>query len=458
MSTILALYMAMTCSYASAAQKNLTLDESLRMAVRAATSVLKSERDRELSGTQLLQSYFQFLPNVVATGAYNVNKGTSFATFASPVLVHGSSYGPSYQLSTTLNLFNGLNDLGALQSALSKRDAAENSLVRAKQQISLDVAQSFLQVVLDRRLLEIAEKNFKISRDRQELLEEQTKVGVRNLSDLFRQQALTSADESFAINARNKFKTDTISLMRKLRINPDEDYVIVEPPLEERVEKLKSQIVDAGGEKDLIKKALEQRRDFQSTKLVAQATRWDVVSARSAFMPRLDFVATYGAVARHLDFQNVNGVDVTPATQRSLDNQLQNQTAYTYGVVLTWNIFDRWTTGYNVEKAKTQAFKAEIDETDSQYQVVGEVKQARNDFEAALQQLITSEKGVTAARKAYEVSQGRYEVGSLNFIDLSTTQTALVQAEAARAQALIGYELQRRALEFALGTTSVEGL
>ena len=455
---MLLLWMANVALNVSAAEKKLTLDESVRIAVHSSTSVLKSERDRELSGTLLLQSYFQFLPNLVATGAYNASKGTTFATFATPTLVHGSTYGPSYQVSTTLNLFNGLNDIAALKSALNKRDAAENTLIRAKQQISLDVAQTFLQVVLDRRLLDIAEKNFKISRDRQELLEEQTKVGVRNLSDLFRQQALTSADESFAINARNRLKTDYINLMRKLRINPDEEYQIVEPPLEERVEMLKSQPVQPEGEKELIKKALDQRRDYQGAKLSAQGAKWDVVSARSTFLPRLDFVATYGGVARHLDFQNVNGTSVLPATQRSFDDQLQYQTAYTYGIVLTWNIFDRWTTGYNTERAKAAAFKSEIDQTDAEYQVVGEVKQARNDFDAALQQLVTSEKGVTAARKAYEVSQGRYEVGSLNFIDLSTTQKDLVQAEAARAQALIGFELQRRALDFALGTAAVDGL
>ena len=49
-------------------------------------------------------------------------------------------------------------------------------MTRAKQQISLDVAQSYLQVVLDQKIIDIADKNYKASKDRQTLLEEQNSL------------------------------------------------------------------------------------------------------------------------------------------------------------------------------------------------------------------------------------------------------------------------------------------
>ena len=52
---------------------------------------------------------------------------------------------------------------------------------------------------------------------------------------------------------------------------------------------------------------------------------------------------------------------------------------------------------------------------------------------------------------AYEVIEGRYQVGSATFIDLITSQTALLQAESARAQALIDFMLQGKTVEFAIG-------
>ena len=67
----------------------------------------------------------------------------------------------------------------------------------------------------------------------------------------------------------------------------------------------------------------------------------------------------------------------------------------------------------------------------------------------------SSKKGTEAAQKAYEVTQGRYEVGSSNFVDLITAQAALVQAESSRAQALIGFLLQTKTVDFAQGLTPV---
>ncbi len=435
--------------------KVISLEESISLALRTATSVLKAQRDQQLGGTQVLQSYLQFLPNLSAQGAYNYSKGKNYLSSSVPTLVDGSSYGANYSISTTLNIFNGFADYAAWQAADERRGAAEKNLLRAKQQISLDITQAYLQTILDQKLVGIAEKNLKASKDRQTLLEEQTKVGVRNKSDLFRQQAQTSADESFLITSQNKYQTDLILLLRKLRINPDEKYQLAEPPLEDQVAKLEANISKLSTE-EMIHQALENRKDYDVTRLNAEASRHDVTSARSNYFPRLDFVASYLTSSRRFDSQRANDLNVVPISQSTLDEQLRNQGSYFYGVLLTWNIFDRWTGVYGVEKAKATAFKSELDAEDFRNQVIGEVKQAVNDYTAAIQQLQSSQKGLVAARKAYEVTEGRYEVGSLNYVDLATAQAALVQAEATRAQALIGYELQKRVVDFALGTTATE--
>lgn len=433
----------------------LTLDDSIHRALKGATSILGAEADQAAAGTQMVQSYLQFLPNLTVQGGYTYSKGETYLSQAVPTLVNGSNYGPSYQISTTLNIFNGLSDLAAWKSSNERKAAADKTLHRARQQISLDIAQSYLQVVLDQRIVAIAEKNLKASQDRQTLLEEQTKVGVRNMSDLFRQQAQTSSDESYLITSQNKQQTDLILLLRKLRYSPDEGFEVAEPPLEEQVAKWES-VTKNQPEDQMINEALKNRQDYEVAKLTAEAADWDVTSLRGSYFPRLDFVAGYGSIARHFDYQFVNGVDQTPPTQVPLDTQLRDQTGYTYGLMLTWTLFDRWVTTAAVSKGKATALKSRYNEEDYHRQVIGEVKQALFDYKAAVQQLETSRKGLTAAQKAYEVSEGRYEVGSMNYVDLAVAQTALVQAEASRAQALINYEMQKRSIDFALGTTAVE--
>lgn len=436
--------------------KNLTLEESVSRAIRESTTVLKTTRDAQLSGTQVLQSYLQFLPNLSAQAGYNWAKGTIFSSVATPVLVNASTYGANYVINTTLNLFNGFSDISAWRSSQDRRNAADKTLFRAKQQIALDVTQGFLQLVLDQKLISIAEKNLRASKDRQTLLQEQTNVGLRNKSDLFRQIAQTSADEAFLINVDNKKQNDQILLLTKLRIDPRENYQIIEP---DAIKDGRPNLAAFAPplEPDAVDEALNRRSDLDVSRLTASAAHHDVTASLATYWPKLDFVASYAASSRSFDYQTVNGVDVVgSSTFPSTNNQLHDQGQYVYGVLLTWNLFDRWSGIYNSDKAKAAAYKAELDSDDYRRQVIGEVKKSLIDFKAAAQQMETSERGLVAAQKAYEVAEGRYEVGSITYVDLATAQTALVQAEANRAQALIGYELQKRVIDFAIGTTATE--
>jgi outer membrane protein len=104
-----------------------------------------------------------------------------------------------------------------------------------------------------------------------------------------------------------------------------------------------------------------------------------------------------------------------------------------------------------VARARADADNAEIDAVDRQKQIMAEVRQAFGDYRSALQQLETTRTGLIAAKKAFEVVQGRYEVGSASFVDLITAQSALIQAESSRAQALISFALQTRTMNNVLG-------
>src|SRR4051794_23498103 len=65
----------------------LTLEKSIELALKQATTALKAENDVRVSGAQLLQSYGQFLPNLSAATSYSYSNGNNYLTTASPTLV-----------------------------------------------------------------------------------------------------------------------------------------------------------------------------------------------------------------------------------------------------------------------------------------------------------------------------------------------------------------------------------
>jgi outer membrane protein len=429
----------------------LTLQDCVKLAITTATSVLKADNAEKVSGAALLQSYGQFLPNLTASGNYAYQTGSQYLTTGTPTLVSGSNAGAAFGLIADLNLFNGLSDFAGLKASLLRKDAANLSLFRAKQAIALDITQSFLAVVLDNQLVEIARKNLQESQERERLLQEQTRLGARNLSDLFRQQAQTSSDESLLTTAENRTRTDQILFLRKLRADVAKSYHFVDPAIPE--EKAEERFSSEG---TLLETALAHRSDLKASDESANAANWDIKSSFAGYLPKLDLAGGLNSGSHYLYTQNVNGQTVVPPSQNTLGYQLGTQIEYTVGLYLTWNIFDRFQTRENVAKARAVADNADIDAQDFKNQVQGDVRQAYGDYETSIAQLRSSRKGLTAAEKAYEVIEGRYEVGSAAFIDLVTAQATLLQAETARAQALIDFMLQSKTVEFATGELKVE--
>ena len=433
------------------AQENsltLTLEDCTKIALQGATTILKSQNDVEYTGMLLLQSYAQFLPNIGTTGTYQILKGNNYFTFTSPTSVHSQMTSVNFNLTSTFNIFNGLADLANLKAAMHRKDAADLTFNRAKQQIILDIAQSFLQVVLDNEIVIIAKKNLLLSQERQKLLEEQTRVGVRNLADLFRQQAQTSADELFLMNSLNKERSDEILLLRKLREDVAKSYKLLPPKIQEGKKDPKY-----NDEIKLIELGIEKRTDLKASQNLADAGNWEVHRTAADYYPKLNLWFNGFSTSTTLQKQLVEGVSSVPAFQNSLYDQLGYQNYYTAGLTLTFNLFDRWTTRLAVANTRRTADNLEVDAVDRRLQVEGEIRQAYGDYQTGLQLLESSKKGLESAIKAYEVTQGRYEVGAASFVDLITAQTSLVQAESSRAQALIGFLLQQKTMEFALGET-----
>jgi len=425
----------------------LTLPQCIQLAIQQATTVLKAKNNAEVSGTQLVQAYMQFLPNLAASANYGYQTGREYFAQVTPTYVRTTNRSGLYQLSSTLNIFNGLSDMAGWRSSTRRKQAADLSLYRAKQQIAFDVTQSYLQVYLDRQIVAIDESNLQASKEREQLIDAQAQVGSRSLADLYRQQAETSADELALISARAKARNDLIFLLQRLRVDLLTPYDIADVALD-----TPTMSYPYSDEGNLVRKALQQRADLEAQEKLAQATRWDVTSARAGYFPQLNLVGAMEGTATHLNSQDVDGVDAVPPSQPSVMHQFGSQIVYDVGINLNWGLFDRYLTRLTVARAQETASNSAIDSEDQRLQVEGDVELALNDYQAAVQQVTASEKGLKAAQESYDAVQERYKVGASSIVDLLTAQSALVQARAAKIQAHSDFTLQERAIDLALGT------
>ena len=425
----------------------LTLDDCRKIGIEKATLILKSKNSLRLTGVQLLNAYGQFLPDLGLTGNYTYNAGHNLLTTSTPTLIDSRQNILNYQLISTLNIFNGLADYASLKAITISKSAADLNLTRAKQQISLDIAQSYLQVILDRRIVESARENLNASLQREAQLKELANVGRKAIVDFYQQQAQTSIDSLFFIQSQTKAKNDKILLLRKMLIAEADKYDIADISAEGKSLGLESQNVQ-----DLIKQGMDQRSDLQSAEAAIKISEWNIRQYRSGYMPKLNLFLGLVSNGGYLDRLYVNGNDaLANTTQEPLGKALFGQVYGTMGLNLSWRVFDKLNTKSNVDAGKIYLDNAKIDRDDLTVQITSDIRQAYNDYLDALAQISTATQGIFAAGQAYDAVKGRYDIGTANFVELSNAQAILLQAKVNKAQADIKLSLQKNVIDYYLG-------
>jgi outer membrane protein len=424
----------------------LDLGRSIEIALKNATPIQLGGDTVRLTGIGLLESYGRFLPNLTTTVGGFGQRGLTLLSSTSLAPADAQFYGVGYQLSASVNLFNGFRDREHMRAALRSRDAALNALDRARQQVAFDVSQAYFQVALDRRLAGVATANLALSTAREAQLAEQVRIGTKAPPDLYRQQAQARADEVAVIDANNRVDNDETALLNRLRLDATKPYVIVEPAIDtNRVAPDELQL-DA-----VLRRALAQRPDLAAAENKAVADDHEMQQARGELLPQLALRFDYAGNGRVFGRELVDGKDQLTIAQRSVAQQLSDQHYGQLSLSLSWNLFDGYRERLDLERAMVATDRDRLGIEDLRLRIGSEVQTAIGNYRTAEQKLLATKVGLDAAQLAFDAVQGRFEVGLASVVDVLTAQTALTQARALREEAVENMALQKAVLRYAAG-------
>jgi outer membrane protein len=427
----------------------LSLNDCITTGLTNATEILKGHNAVEQAGAEVLFAYGQYLPGVNFSGGYNYSSGnSSLSNVPFMGTLDKSAY--YYQLTSTVNIYSGQYTRANFKAALLNKKSQELTLQWARQQVALDIIQTFLQVMLDNKLQIIQEENLAISLKREEQITALTEVGRLTMVDLFQQQAQTSLDKAALSNARNKLRSDKILFLTKLRLNAMdslEKYDFFELPIDDQ-----PQADKYDNENNLVRQGLANRPDLQAYKTGIDIAGWNIKKYYSGYLPKVSFQAGAINSGLYYNYLYYDHQVQTPSEQNNLSYQLTHQIYGLAGVNATWNIFDNNFTKSNVTAAKAQYSNAQIDYRDQNMQIVSDIRQAFGDYKNDLQLIETASKGLVASQKAFEAMQDRYTQGSASFIDVVTTQINLLTAKESQIQAIIHFMLEKKTLDYLVGS------
>lgn len=461
---------AVPSAFAQQAPQEITFDEALRIGLERNTTLRQATTAAEARALDVSLNRSQFLPDLSASVRPTQSYGLAFNQTTGE-LNQETSESVNASVSASLNLFNGFRDQASLRQARVQREASEFSLGRARQDVLFNVANQFLQVLLNKELVGIQEENLAADRAQRDRIEQLVEGGVRARADALQQEALVAQRELQVLQAESELELSKTRLVQVLQLDPFGNYTFVAPALE--AFPLQPEGYDL---ETLLTAALDRREDLRAQELQIEAAEAGVRAARGGYYPTVNLFANYGTSYSSLaERRLIDQTVVVPVTTESgepvfvggepftFENVPRESTPFadqfftdnrggSVGLNVNIPIFDRFVTRSQVQQARLRAENERIALDNLRQDVALQVRQGWLDYQNAAKRLDVTARQVAAAQAALDAEQERYDLGVSTLTELTQARAALIEAQSSRAQAVAQFVFQSKLIDYAVGT------
>lgn len=445
-STLFALLLFTSTAIAQEA-RTISLQEAIDIALENNYQLKQAKNNLGLAEYNIKSEYADFLPSVNSSLSGSRNAGQQFVQ-ETISFENITSQSISGNVSASIPLFNGFENINSLRASEQSKISDEESLNRAREQVIFSTASNYLGVLLDMELLEIRKENLQNSQEQLEQVQAQVEVGSRPTVDLYDQEAQVANQELLLTQQENALKYSKILLVRQLQIDPLGQYEFSVPNIESNVE---GQNFKTYSLSELIDQALLNRADLKSSIADIRTLEYQLKMAENNLYPSVS--ANAGISTSYSDQFSLLG-DVVPFSDQFFDQRIRKSIGFSVSIP----IFQNWDRMYSIQSSRVQLKNAELNLDNSRLQVIQEVTQAYNDYTSYIKQLEASEKSRRASERAFETQQERYNVGSSTLIELSQAQANYVEAQSNYTQAMYNLIFQEKLLDYYLGKLSGESV
>lgn len=418
-----------------AQQKKWTLEECVAYALENNISVKQSELDVNASKIGKKDAIGGFLPTLSASASYAWNIGLTQdpVTFNA---VTSTSKTLSGSIGSNITLYNGLRNLNQLYRSNLEILSRQYQLDKMKDDISLLVANSFLQILFNKESLKVLESQHEITKQQLDRTSELVEAGALPKGDLLEVQATMASQEQQIVNAENAIQLSKISLAQILLIEDyqnfdtaESNYIVSEPEI------LKQSA------NTIVAKAKETRYDIKIAETNTEIAAYDLKIAKGAFQPTLS--GFYGFGTNYFRSELFETPDFR--------SQISDNKGHNFGLQLSIPIFSGWSVSNNVGRSKINLERSKFQLEQANLDLETAVYQAYNDARGALKAYQASEKTLAARIEAFNYSRERYDVGLLNAFDFNQSQNQYESAQSDVLRAKYDYTFKLKVLEFYFG-------
>ncbi len=422
-----------------AQKREWTLEECVTYAVENNLTIQQIELDYETTLIDKSDAVNALLPDLNLRLQGGGNTGLTFdPTTNAPVTTTITT--ATGNATSTLNLFDGLRNVYRIQRAKLNIIANQYRRDDLKDDIRINVATAYLQVLSDKETLKALRANYEVTQQDLRRTEEQVEAGVLPRGDLHEVQATAAGQEQQIVNQENQVLLSRIALAQLLQITDYENFDIADvdydvPPTD---------ILD-NSPKVIFDKAMSFRNDIAFSRANMELAEKDLKIAKGAYFPTLGAFFNYNTRYSDQTRDPLTGGEISFADQLWLNDGIS------YGVQMNIPVFNGLSTRNNVKRSQIDVMRAEIQFEQDKLDLESTINTVYADVSNAGKTYESAEKTLAARQTAYEYAKERYEVGLMNAFDFGQAQARLDNAQAEVIRSKYAYIFRIKVLEFYFG-------
>lgn len=377
----------------------------------------------------------------------------------------------NYSLQSSVDIFNWFTKKKTIKVKDLDLQATKEGAEKVKNDIALNVAVAYLQILLAREQIELTRSKLAQTHSELESTRKQVEAGKLPELNAVNLESLLAADSSSFVTATTTAQQYLLNMKALLNMDAGAPFDITTPPVNliplETLADLQPEAVFTLATQNMPQQKVDE--------LNLRSANTSVELAKGRMYPSFTMFGSLGSSfnnrAKEAKSKSTINVPVGTVTVGATSYQvfpLQPYEIYNYGNIpyfdqinnnfrqsigigLSVPILNGGTLRGGWKRAQLNVKQVELRKEQNSFTLKQDIYKAYNDAVAAMQKYNANKKAVEASEKAYAYAVKRYDVGLLSSYDLVTSQNNLQSAKSQLLYSQYDYVFKMKLLEFYKG-------
>lgn len=430
--TFIPLCLMAICTLTLQAQESWDLERCIQHAIEHNLSIKQKEAAKAQSEVELNTAQWSRLPNL------NGNVGQSFnfgrALQADNTYGNRNTRNANFSLGTNIPLFTGLQIPNNIALSKLNLKAATEDLEKAKEDISIQVASYFLQVLFNEELLKVAENQMRLSQEQLERKIAFFKNGKASEAEVLEAKSRLAQDELSVVQAKNNHQLALLDLSQLLELPSPENFQVKMPDIGHVS-------IDLSLPEEVFAQAMMNKPAIKAAHYRVQGAEKSIRIAQSAYYPQLSFGAGIGTNYYHL-----SGIE-----NASFSSQWEQNMNKYFQFSLSIPLFNRFQTRNRVKSARIQHTALSWQLEESKKALYKEIQQAYYNALASESKYMSSQTATESAEASFRLMSEKYANGKATATEYNEMRTVWMKALSEGIQAKYDFVYRSKILDFYKG-------